>query len=128
MERAEFERLVTEALEKLPEEFRAKLSNVAIVVEDEPTQEQLSAARIHPKTTLLGLYEGVPQTKRSIFSFGELPDKITIFKQPIESVAPDPDHIREIVHDTVLHEVGHHFGMSEERIRRWETLRRGGVQ
>jgi predicted Zn-dependent protease with MMP-like domain len=123
-----FERLVSEALEKLPEEFRSRLSNVAIVIEDEPTPAQLSSARVHPESILLGLYEGVPQTKRSIFSFGELPDKITVFKHPIERIAARPGDLQTIVHDTVLHEIGHHFGMNEERIRRWELRRRGGVQ
>lgn len=109
----EFEKIVQEAVETLPQEFREKLDNVAITVESWPTP--------HPRTLLFGLYRGVPHTQRGAH-YSALPDKIVIFAGPILSVSRDPEDARRRIRNTVLHEIGHHFGMSEEQIRRAEGL------
>ena len=112
-----FETLVAEALESLPEEFQAWLDNVAIVVGWQPTAEQMAQAGLEQGTLLFGLYVGVPKTRRG-FTYGEVvPDKIIIFQQPIEQVCRTPDQVRECVRKTVLHEIGHHFGMDEDQLR-----------
>jgi len=113
--RSVFERLVVQALDDLPEEFLAALDNVDVVIEREPTREQRLAAGVGGGT-LFGLYEGVPQTEREGYGF-VLPDKITIFQGPIMRYARTHAEIREIVRDTVIHELAHHFGISDERLR-----------
>lgn len=122
MEREVFEQLVAEGLARIPDKFRALLKNVAIVVEDEPTPQQLQRTGVRRGSLLLGLYEGVPQTGR----FGQtpiLPDKITIFQKPIETVARTPQAVREEVAKTVWHEIGHHFGLSEHAVRQAQIKR-----
>jgi predicted Zn-dependent protease with MMP-like domain len=117
MNRAEFETLVAEALESLPAEIQGWLDNVAIVVAEWPTPEQLARMGMGPYDLLFGMYVGVPKTRRG-FTYGEsVPDKIVIFRQPIERVCRTPSQIREQVRKTVLHEVGHHFGMDEGQLR-----------
>ena len=112
----EFDKLVDEAVESIPKEFRKKLDNVDVFIEDWPTWEQLEKLKAR---MLLGLYEGVPQTRRGNYGMGAtLPDRITIFRGPIVRIATSFSHIKRLVKDTVLHEVGHHFGMSEEEIRK----------
>ncbi|MBX5443614.1 metallopeptidase family protein [Sphaerobacter sp.] len=113
--RSVFERLVVQALDDLPEEFLAALDNVDVVIEREPTREQRLAAGVGGGT-LFGLYEGVPQTEREGYGF-VLPDKITIFQGPITRYARTHAEVREIVRDTVIHELAHHFGISDERLR-----------
>src|SRR3989344_217560 len=123
MDEAQFNKFVDQAIESLPKEFKDKLENVVIVVEDFPTNEQLISARIHPGYgTLLGLYQGIPQTQRGAGYGvgGTLPDKITIFKMPILAIARSESDLPAIIHNTVVHEIGHHFGMSEEMIRKAE--------
>lgn len=118
MTREKFEELVTQALDDLPEEFMRKLDNVNIVVETWPTIDQLRESRVGAGMTLFGLYQGIPKTKRSNY-YGVLPDKITIFAGPILStIGDDIIVVRDQVRKTVIHEIGHHFGMSEEDIRR----------
>lgn len=112
MQREEFEKLVAEALDEIPEEFLARLKNVAVVVEDEPSEEQLKKLKMRSDLTLLGLYEGVPLTRRGQYSMN-LPDKISIFKNSIEQVARTAEEIKKIVQDTVRHEIAHHFGSDE---------------
>ena len=117
-----FEELVKEGIEAIPKGFLEKLDNVDIVVEETPTPEQLRKLKIRKGSFLFGLYEGVPQTKR--WGYGQvLPDKITIFKNPIEKVARSEKEIKEIVRDTVWHEIAHHFGMDEKRVRQAESHR-----
>jgi predicted Zn-dependent protease with MMP-like domain len=117
MERSAFEQLVTEALDGLPDEIQGWLDNVAVVVGERPTREHLAQAGLHPGDLLFGLYVGVPKTRRG-FTYGEsLPDKIIIFKRPIERVCRTPAQVREQVRRTVLHEIGHHFGLDEEQLR-----------
>lgn len=109
---AEFEKLVSESLASLPQVFKEKLDNVEIVIEDWPTPN-VAKGRL-----LLGLYQGIPKPKRSINYSMVLPDKITIFKGPIEFLArEDEAMIKKLVVDTVLHEIAHHFGISDERLR-----------
>jgi predicted Zn-dependent protease with MMP-like domain len=124
MERELFEQLVHEGIAAIPKKFLDKLSNVAIVVEDEPTQEQLKKNHVKRGWTLFGLYEGIPQTQRGSSYGWVLPDKITIFRKPIEEAAHSPEEIKEIVKDTVWHEVAHHFGMNEGEVRAREESRK----
>ena len=108
---------------EIPQKFLKKLKNVAVVVEDEPNEEQTKKLKLRKNCALFGLYEGVPQIKRGAY-YSALPDKITIFKLPIEQYAQSPDEIKEIVKNTVWHEIAHHFGTSEEEIRKIEEKRR----
>lgn len=117
MKREEFEKLVKEGIGAIPKKFRKKLDNVAIVIEDEPTYEQLRKSRVPVGFTLFGLYEGVPQTRRGNYGM-VLPDKITIFQKPIERCASSDSAICKIVKNTVWHEIAHHFGFGERKI--WE--------
>ena len=117
LDRAAFEILVDEAMESLPAEIASWLDNVAVIIGDRPSPSQLARARLRPGSLLFGLYEGVPRTRRG-FTYGEVvPDKIIIFKQPIERVCRTPVEVRERVRRTVLHEIGHHFGMDEDQLR-----------
>jgi len=116
MDEERFRELVSEAIDSLPPEFGKRLNNVAVVVEDTPSVQKLRKLKVPAWTLLFGLYEGIPQTKRGSYS-GVLPDKITIFKNSIEKVARSDEEIRAQVRATVIHEVGHHFGLSEEDLR-----------
>jgi predicted Zn-dependent protease with MMP-like domain len=103
----EFEDEVEAALETLPDDLREAMSNVAIVVEDEPPAGQ----------PLLGLYEGIPLTKRSSFYAGAAPDKISIYRGPLERLyGHDPELLQQMIRRVVLHEIAHHFGISDERL------------
>jgi len=113
MQREEFEKLVAQAIDEIPAEFLAQLKNVAIVVEDEPSEEQIKKLRLRKDMTLLGLYEGVPLTRRNAGYGMVLPDKISIFKNSIELVARTPEEIKKLAQDTVRHEIAHHFGSGE---------------
>ena len=126
----EFEKLVEEGLSAIPEKFVRMLKNVAVVIAEEPTREQREVAELEENEMLLGLYEGIPQVKRDGGYFGVLPDKITIFKKPILEAAETPEEIREIVKDTVWHEIARHFGMEEDEVSRAEERRlsRGMLQ
>lgn len=116
MDRDRFRRLVAEAIEELPEEFLDQLHNVDVVIEDRPTRAQLSRTRVRPGRTLLGLYEGVPQTRRGRHYGLVLPDKITIFQGPIENRCSSDREIREAVRGVVRHEIAHHFGIDDDRL------------
>lgn len=118
MDRKNFERLVVEALEDLPAEFAEKLENVAVVVEDEPKREKLVQFHFPAGASLFGLYEGVQQTKRGAGYSSVPPDKITIFQKPIEYFCHSEEEIKARVRSTVLHEIGHHFGLSEKDLRK----------
>lgn len=123
MEKSKFEKLVQEGIKEIPDNFRRKLSNVAIVIEDDPSREQLRKLRISGSMNLLGLYEGVPQTKRTSYGM-VLPDKITVFKNPIENIASSDEEVREVVKNTVWHEIAHHFGLDEKKVRELDMKRR----
>jgi predicted Zn-dependent protease with MMP-like domain len=117
MQREVFERLVSEALEGLPTDVRGWLDNVAVVVEQRPSAEQLRRAGVGRGGTLFALYEGVPLTQRTHRYGLVLPDKITLFQETIEAVCRSQEDVRRVVRRTVLHELGHHFGLSDERLR-----------
>ncbi len=118
MDRARFERLVAEAVDKLPDEFHEKLANIDVVVERQPTFRQLAEAGLKSGETLLGLYEGIPQTERGRYYGLVVPDKITIFQRPIEAQCRNDVEIRSQIRGTVLHEIAHHFGIDDDRLRR----------
>jgi len=115
MTTTDFQEIAQETIDNLPEEFKSQLDNVEIVVENFPNEEEIDQAHIPPHNLLLGLYQGVPKTQR--FSYAALPDKITIFKQPILLCATGHKNIKKTIHDVVLHEIGHHFGLSEEDLQ-----------
>lgn len=112
-----FEQLVIEAVETLPDFFKDKLQNVAVMVADEPTPAERRAVNLKPGQTLLGLYQGVPQTRRTSHYGLVLPDKITIYRLPIERLCRTPDEVILQVQHTVKHELAHHFGISDDRLR-----------
>jgi predicted Zn-dependent protease with MMP-like domain len=112
--RAEFEKLVAQTAESLPEHFLKRLENVDVVVEDEPTAEDLELAGVERDGTLLGLYHGVPQSQRGPWYGNILPDRIVIYQRPIEAVARDRREIRKEIRITLMHEIGHHFGLAED--------------
>jgi predicted Zn-dependent protease with MMP-like domain len=120
----EFDRLVTAAFARIPARFRRRMKNVALVVEEEPSAQQLSRGRVPRGGTLLGLYEGRPLTARSVFDSFTMPDRITIYQGPHERLARGPEHLARMVEDTVWHEVAHYFGMDERRVRAAERRRR----
>lgn len=119
-----FGQLVNDGIAAIPEHFRNKIENVAFVIEDNPSEEQKLQMHLGTQRKLLGLYQGIPQTERGVHYYAVLPDKITIFKEPILSLSNDPETIRKIVADTVWHEVGHHFGLNEAQVRKREAERK----
>jgi predicted Zn-dependent protease with MMP-like domain len=120
----EFDKLVAAAYARIPARFRKRMKNIAMMVESEPTPHQLSRGRVARGSTLLGLYEGRPLTKRSVFEPFAMPDRITIFQGPHERLAQSPEHLAKMVEDTVWHEVAHYFGMNELQVRAAERRRR----
>lgn len=120
MDRERFQWLVVKAMESLPEEFQVRLENVAVVVEDWPTKEQLAEVGLRHRHTLLGLYEGVPLTKRGVHYGLVPPDKITVFQKPIEAKCRHDAGIIAEVQRVVRHEIAHHFGIGDARLRQLE--------
>ena len=120
MTRAAFERLVTEAIALIPKRFRRQIQNLALVVEDEPSLDLLEEMQIEPPDSLYGLYQGTPLTERGWPGGNALPDRITIFQKPIEEDCEDEDEVRAMIGETLIHEVGHYFGLSEEEIEEIE--------
>jgi predicted Zn-dependent protease with MMP-like domain len=118
----EFEKLVAKGIDAIPQKFIDLMDNVAVVVEDEPNAAQKKELNLGHGYSLFGLYEGVPLGKRANYS-GALPDKITIFKKPIEKAARSPEEVADIVRDTVWHEIAHHFGMEEDEVFEAERKR-----
>lgn len=116
MDAEEFEILVAEALEGLPRDFRSRLANVEVIVQPEPTREQLRSARVPPGHTLFGLYQGVPLTAR-MGAAPLLPDRVTLFQGPLLRHCRTSEEIRQQVRETVLHEIAHFFGISDDRLR-----------
>jgi len=120
MTRSQFLALVDEALATIPDDFQTAMKTIAIVVEDEPSAAQLESVDIEPPDTLLGLYEGTPLTERQWAHGNVLPDKITLFQNPIEDASEDEDDLVVAIGETLIHEVGHYFGLSEEEIEEIE--------
>lgn len=116
--KAQFEQLVAEALDELPPYFQQKMNNVEVLVQRWPTATDLKRAGLPPGHTLLGLYEGVPLTRRTQGYNLVTPDTITLYQGPIEAKSGDElEEIRQAVRHTVIHELAHHFGISDERLR-----------
>jgi len=113
--RRAFTRLVEQAIEELPDHFAEVLENVGVVVEDEPAPETLEMLGFEPGEELFGLYEGVPLTERDSF-YQSLPDRISIYHGPLQRVCRSRREIVQEIRDTVVHEIGHHFGLSDEEM------------
>jgi len=120
MEREKFETLVVRAIENLPPEFRSKLENVDIVLDDWPTPGQLKKLKLRHPSQLLGLYEGVPQIKRDRGYGMVLPDKISIFQKPVEAQCRSDGEVEVKIAEVVRHEIAHHFGTDEKTLRKIE--------
>ncbi len=120
MTRRQFEALVERALRKLPRRFRERLANIAVVVEDWADDETLQEMEIEPPDTLYGLYRGVDLTRRDTGYGNVLPDTITIYQAPIEEDSADAEEMAELVQDTVIHEIGHYFGLDDEAMEQLE--------
>ena len=115
MDQSDFEQLVIEAIQKIPHKLRTHLNNVDVVVKDRPETNQLAGHIIGNDDYLLGLYEGIPLTERTDYGM-ILPDKITLFQEPIENVCANKEEIIEEIYKTVLHEVAHHFGIEDDHL------------
>jgi predicted Zn-dependent protease with MMP-like domain len=115
--RSRFEKLVAEALDGLPADFQEKIDNVEVVIEDWPSLEQLRKTGLAPGESLYGTYEGVPLTKRTSRYGLVMPDRITIYQKPIEACCRNAGEVRRQVRRVVMHEVGHYFGISDDRLR-----------
>jgi predicted Zn-dependent protease with MMP-like domain len=116
MTRDRFRQLVREAIDTIPARFRRELRNIAIVVEDRPSPELLDEMEIEPPDTLFGLYQGTPLTERRWDHGNVLPDRIAIYQEPIEEVCDSEDDVVTEIGETLIHEVGHYFGLSEEEL------------
>lgn len=117
MDRNTFERLVVEALNALPRPFQEKLNNVEVVIEDWPDRETMRRAGVRHPAHLLGFYHGIPQTKRTRNYGLVLPDKISIYRRPIEMRCRTMEEVKEMIRHVLRHEIAHHFGSSDERLR-----------
>jgi predicted Zn-dependent protease with MMP-like domain len=120
MDRAKFEAIVASALRSIPRDVRDAMQNIAIVVEDEPPRALLREMEIDPPDTLFGLYQGIPLTERRWDYGNALPDRILLFQGPHEREADDEEDLVVSVGETLIHEIGHYFGMSEEQIEEIE--------
>ena len=118
--REQFERLVSQALYDLPDEFRHSLQNVDIVVDDVASMNQIVGTGIENAMDLLGLYEGIPLTERYGYDM-VLPDKVTIFQKPIESICDTEEEVAEEISKTLIHEIAHHFGLDDEHLNQLES-------
>ena len=131
MDREAFDRLVADALQSIPRGFRDAMANVVIVVEDEPSRRLLREMAIEPPDTLLGLYQGTPLPQRQWDYGNTLPDRILIFQGPHERHARTEDDLIIAIAETLIHEIGHYFGMNEEQIQEieehyWRKSRKKG--
>jgi predicted Zn-dependent protease with MMP-like domain len=116
----QFAQLVGEALDELPSKYTDNMNNVAIVYEDDPTPLQREELKLHCDESLFGLYQGIPLTQRGMSYNLVMPDKITIFKNPIVSVSPDMATLKKQIKHTLWHEIAHHFGLDHDRIHELE--------
>ena len=120
MDRRAFDALVADALAGIPHRFREAMTNLAVTVESEPSRELLAEMEIEPPDTLLGLYQGTPLTERSWGHGNVLPDRILLFQGPLERASEDHDDLVVAIGETLIHEIGHYFGLSEEEIEEIE--------
>lgn len=130
MTRDEFERLAADGYEKLPEWVRQKITNVALLIEDEPSAEVRAREHLGPDETLLGYYQGTPLAERGEhYGIGmTMPDTITLYKTSIEIAAQEDNlPVAQVIAETIWHEFAHHFGMDEHEVRTREKLRDGSV-
>jgi predicted Zn-dependent protease with MMP-like domain len=125
MEVERFEELVRRGLDLVPTELAQQIDNVDVEVQDLPSRQQLASAGVPPGHTLLGLYVGIPLTRRTSGYNMAMPDKIIIFQRPLEAISRSEEELVGRVRDTVIHEVAHHFGISDERLDEIEAERRG---
>ena len=116
MTREKFEQLVADAITLNPKRFRREMKNIAIIVEDEPSADLLEEMEIDPPASLYGLYQGTPLPERSATWGNTLPDCVTLFQKVIEEDCDDDDDVRMVIGETLIHEIGHYFGLSEEEI------------
>jgi predicted Zn-dependent protease with MMP-like domain len=116
VQRKEFTRIVEEVLDSLPREFRKRIRNVAVLVEDLPP-DQLSRQTKRSRRLLLGLFHGVPTTKKSVFDLPTGPDYVVLYQKNIEAVCSSEAEVREQIRRTVIHELGHYFGMDENQLK-----------
>ena len=116
MHRADFSRVVEDVLDSLPKEFRSRIRNVAVLVEDLPPG-QLPPRPGRSRQLLLGIFHGIPTTRKSVFNLPAGPDHIVLYQQNIEAVCSSAAEIREQIRRTVIHELGHYFGMDEEQLK-----------
>ena len=119
MEKKKFRKLVIEAIDELPDSFKEKIDNLYVVVEDFPSGEVLQQQRVKSPYALLGLYQGIPVKKRGVSYTNVLPDRITIYQKPIESLGKDAAQVKERVKEVFRHELGHHFGFSEKELAKY---------
>ena len=120
LRRKEFEALVDRALRRLPRRFRKRLENIAVVVEEWADEATLAEMEIEPPDTLYGLYRGMELPRRDSSYGGVLPDVITIYRGPIQEDCETIEEMEELVMDTVMHEVGHYFGLDDDRLAEFE--------
>jgi predicted Zn-dependent protease with MMP-like domain len=119
MELERFEQIVEETFHRLPEKFKDVIDNVGVVVEDYPDDEIVRSMKLRSKRDLLGLYQGIPITRRGTW-YGMtpvVPDKISLYRKNIEAHCRTDSEIADAIYDTLIHEIGHYFGMSEDEIR-----------
>jgi predicted Zn-dependent protease with MMP-like domain len=119
--RKEFEEIVVSALKRIPESLKKKMENIDVVVEDHASRGLLSEMGLQSSFELLGLYQGVPLDRRGFYYGNVLPDKITLFQIPIESICKTREEIEEKVREVVIHEVGHYFGLDDKKLRELES-------
>jgi predicted Zn-dependent protease with MMP-like domain len=117
----EFETLINESMDDLPQQYIQRLNNVAVVIADDPTPEQREKLQMHQGQLLFGLYEGIPLTKRGAGYNLVLPDKITIFKNPLLAISRSPEDLKNLVRHTLWHEIAHYYGLDHDRIRELEN-------
>ena len=115
-----FDRLVAEAVDSLPEWIGEHMENVFLTTAIWPSSHQMQSSRVGRNSLLLGLYEGVPLSRRGGRYHLTPPDRITLFQRPLEMVARDEEHLVDLVQSTIIHEIAHHFGFSEDELRRLE--------
>ena len=121
--RKEFEEIVVLALKRIPKSLKKKMENIDVVVEDRASRDLLSEMGLQSPFELLGLYQGVPIDRRGFYYGNVLPDKITLFQIPIESICKTREEIEKKVREVVIHEVGHYFGLDDKKLRELENER-----